>query len=85
MKTGTQFVLESIGYREDTPSWQDLIEEKKNNKPYAYCTFYECAGHEFKFALKKFCYRCPDCGHELTWKSYIEKKDLKKFKNELGR
>lgn len=47
---------------------------------FAYCTYYECIGIEFKPDLKKYQRRCPDCGHELTWREKMKASDDRKMK-----
>lgn len=70
-----QKALGNLGYRYDTPSHQDLIDEaEKDIRKYTpVCTYFDCC-HEGdvkeieKHVTEKWQRRCPDCGHTLTWK-----------------
>ena len=69
-------ILNGFGYRYDTPSHQDLINEaEKDMAQYTpVCTHTDCCYSGDVRELEKYLRedkwqrRCPDCGHALTWK-----------------
>lgn len=74
--------LEKMGLLSTLHTYKDVSHRKPESKPrYPYCLHVDCCGRRFKRVFKpkvsKFQRRCPDCGHQLSWITFLYPGDEK--------
>jgi hypothetical protein len=70
--SGYKGVLASIGYRDDTPTLDDLMVDQRAQLEFkAFCQSAKCNGNRSGMGSQKKVTRdavdCPDCGYALFW------------------
>lgn len=76
---GPILFLARLGYRYDTPSFQDVVDTRDVREvTYPYCTAIECAKGDaqvLKEGMTVWQRRCPDCGNALSWRDSLRPAD----------